>query len=151
MLNVATDLRFRRPPGVRDFSEVHTELALTPARWLQVDVYQSFAPRSLTLREFNSGVTLRDGRAWSVRFSNNFLRRQLEDYAIDGRLRLNERFEALTRLHYDARKRRFNEQAYGVAQNLGNSWLVSYVVSLYEGRRRESSFGFSVQVDTVRF
>ncbi len=151
MLNVATDLRFRRPPGVRDFSEVHTELALTPARWLQVDVYQSFAPRSLTLREFNSGVTLRDGRAWSVRFSNNFLRRQLEDYAIDGRLRLNERFEALTRLHYDARKRRFNEQAYGVAQNLGNTWLVSYVVSLYEGRRRESSFGFSVQVDTVRF
>jgi LPS-assembly protein len=151
MLNVATDLRFRRPPGVRDFSEVHAELALTPAPWLQVDVYQSFAPRNLTLREFNSGITIRDGRAWSVRFSNNFLRRQLEDYAIDGRLRINERFEALTRLHYDVRKRRFNEQAYGVAQNLGNTWLISYTVSLYEGRRRESSFGFNVQVDTVRF
>lgn len=151
MFNVATDLRFRRPPGVRDFSEVHTELALTPAHWLQVDVYQSFAPRNLTLREFNSGITIRDGRAWSVRFSNNFLRRQLEDYAIDGRLRINERFEALAKLHYDARKRRFNEQAYGVAQNLGNTWLISYTVSLYEGRRRESSFGFNVRVDTVRF
>ncbi|MBL9201941.1 MAG: LPS-assembly protein LptD [Opitutaceae bacterium] len=151
MINVAADLRFRRPPGVRDLSEIHTELALTPAQWLQVDVYQSFAPRTLTLREFNSGITIRDGRAWSVRFSNNFLRRQLEDYAVEGRLRINERFEALTKLHYDARKRRFNEQAYGIAQNLGNTWLISYTVSLYEGRRRESSFGFNVQVDTVRF
>ncbi len=151
MLNVATDFRFRRPAGVRDLSEVHTELALTPARWLQVDVYQSFAPRTLTLREFNSGITLRDGNVWSVRFSNNFLRRQLEDYAVDGRARLNERFEAIMRLHYDARKRRFNEQAYGVAQNLGNTWLISYTVSLYSGRRRESSFGFNVQIDTLRF
>ncbi len=151
MFNVAADFRFRRPPGVRDVSEVHTELALTPARWLQVDIYQSFAPRTLTLREFNSGVTLRDGRLWSVRFGNNFLRRQLEDYVVDGRARLNERFEALTRLHYDARKRRFNEQAYGIAQNLGNTWLLSYTVSLYSGRRRESSFGFNVQIDTVRF
>ena len=151
MLNVATDFRFRRPAGVRDLSEVHTELALTPARWLQVDVYQSFAPRTFTLREFNSGVTLRDGRVWSLRFSNNFLRRQLEDYAIDGRARINERLEAITRLHYDARKRRFNEQAYGIAQNLGNTWLISYTVSLYSGRRRESSFGFNVQIDTLRF
>ena len=151
MLNVAADFRFRRPPGVRDVSEVHTELALTPARWLQVDVYQSFAPRTLRLREFNSGITLRDGHAWSLRFGNNFLRDQLQDYTMDGRLRLNERFEAVTRLHYDARKRRFNEQAYGIAQNLGNTWLISYTVSLYSGRRRESSFGFNVQIDTLRF
>ncbi|MDP3068726.1 MAG: LPS assembly protein LptD [Opitutaceae bacterium] len=151
LLNVAADLRFRRPPGTRDLSEIHSELALTPARWLQVDVYQSFSPRNFTQREFNSGITLRDGRVWSLRFSNNFLRRQLEDYAIDGRLRINERFEARTKLHYDARKRRFNEQAYGLAHNLGNTWLISYTVSLYEGRRRENSFGFNVQVDTVRF
>lgn len=151
MLNVATDFRFRRPPGVRDLSEVHTELALTPARWLQVDVYQSFAPRTLTLREFNSGVTLRDGHVWSLRFGNNFLRHQLEDYAVDGRARINERLEAITRLHYDARKRRFNEQSYGLAQNLGNTWLISYTVSLYSGRKRESAFGFNVQIDTLRF
>jgi LPS-assembly protein len=66
-------------------------------------------------------------------------------------VRLNERFEALSRLHYDARKRRFNEQAYGITQNLDNTWFVSYLVSLYSGRRRESNFGFNVQVETVRF
>jgi len=151
VFNVANDFRFRRRPGERDVSEIHTELALMPARWLQVDVYESFAPRTLSLREFNSGVTVRDGDVWSVRFGNNFLRQQIQDYSIDGRMRLTERFEAVTRLHYDARKRRFNEQAYGITQNIGNTWLVSYTVSLYSGRRRESSFGFNVQIDTVRF
>ncbi len=151
LLNVANDFRFRRRPGERDVSEIHTELALMPANWLQVDVYQSFAPRTLRLREFNSGITVRDGRFWSVRFGNNFLRNEIQDYSVDGRLRINERFEALTRLHYDARRHRFNEQAYGISQNLGNTWLVSYTVSLYSGRKRESSFGFNVQIEAVRF
>jgi LPS-assembly protein len=151
VFNVANDFRFRRRSGERDVSEIHTELALMPARWLQVDVYQSFAPQTFTLREFNSGVTVRDGTRWSLRFGNNFLRDEIQDYSIDGRLRINERFDALTRLHYDARKRRFNEQAYGVVQNLGNTWLVSYTVSLYSGRRRESSFGFRVEIEAVRF
>ncbi len=150
-LNIANDFRFKRRPGERDVSAIHTELAVMPAHWLQVDVYQSIEPRTMTLREFNSGITLRDGQAWSLRFANNFLQNEIQDYHIDGRFRINERLEALTRLRYDARKRRFNEQAYGIAQNLGNTWLISYTVSLYSGRKRESNFGFNVSVDTVRF
>ncbi len=150
-LNVATDFRFKRRGDERKVAELHSELSLTPAPWLQFDLYQSFAPQRFALRELNSALTLRDGEAWSVRFTNNFLTRQLQDYAVDGRMRINERFEALTRLHYDSRKRRFNEQAYGIAQNLGNTWLISYVVSVYSGRKRESNFGFNVQVDALRF
>lgn len=150
-LSLANDFRFKRLPGERDVSDTHVGLALTPAPWLQVDIYQSFAPQSFTLREFNSAITLRDADVWSVRFTNNYLRRQIQDYAIDGRMRINESFDAVTRLHYDARRRRFNEQAYGVAHNLGNTWLVSYTVNLYSGRRRESNFGFHVSVETVGF
>ncbi|MSU65818.1 MAG: LPS-assembly protein LptD [Opitutus sp.] len=151
VLNVAGDFRFQRQPGQRDVSDVHTELALLPAPWLQFDVYESFSPRSLTMREFNSGLTVREGSAWSVRVANNFLRNEIQDYLIDGRIRLNEVFEGLTRLHYDARKHRFNEQSYGIVHNLANTWQISYTISLFAGRSRESSFGFNVQVDTVRF
>ena len=149
--NLANDFRFQRAPGERDVSEVHTELALAPAAWVSVDVYQSFAPQNFTLREFNSGITLRDGAVWSARFSNNFLRGEIQDYQLDARVRLNETYDALTRLHYDARKRRFNEQAYGLSQNLGNTWLVSYIVSLYSGPRRESHFGLNVQIQARGF
>lgn len=150
-LNLANDFRYRRARGERDVSETHAELALRPLDWLQLDLYQSVAPQSFTLREFNSGLTLRSGQAWALRFGNNFLRGQLQDYQLDGRWRINESYTAVTRLHYDVRRHRFNEQAYGIAHNIGNTWLVSYTVSLYSGRRRESSFGFNVQVGTVRF
>jgi LPS-assembly protein len=157
-LNVANDFRFHREPGERDVSEIHTELAIMPTRWLQFDVYSSFAPQNFTLREFNSGLTLHDGEAWSLRFANNYLRRQsrtlddgVEDYLLEGRVRLTESFDAQARLHYDARKSRFTQQSYGIEQNLDNTWRVSYVVTLYSGRKRESSFGFRIQVETIRF
>ena len=154
--NVATDFRFKRnttTAGLRErpTSEVHTDLSFAPASWISVDVYESFVPQSFTLREFNSGITLRDGDVWSARFSNNFLRNEIQDFQLDARVRLNETYEALTRLHYDARKRRFNEQAYGLSQNLGNTWLVSYIVSLYSGPRRESNFGINFQVEARGF
>lgn len=150
-LNLASDFRFKRRFGERDVSEIHADLSLTPVRWLQFDLYQSFAPQNFTLRELNASLTLRSGNAWTLRFTNNYLRRQIEDYLVDARVRINESFEAVTRLHYDTRRSAFNEQAYGIAQNLGNTWLLSYTVSLYSGRRRESAFGFNIQIDTVRF
>lgn len=151
MVNVASDFRFKRRRGEHDVSAIHTEIAAMPTRWLEFGVYNSFTPQSSTLEEFNSGVTIRDGDLWSLRFSNSYLRYQLEDYMIDGRARLNEQFDVLAILRYDQRQSRFTEQSYGVVQNLANTWRISYIVSLYSGRRRESSFGFSVQVDTVRF
>jgi LPS-assembly protein len=150
-LNVANDFRFAHLRGERPTSEIHTELAVMPARWLEASIYQSVTSNNLTLREFNTALTLRDGDRWSVRFANNFLRHELEDCAVDGRFRLHERFDALTRLHYDQRKRRFTEQAYGLVQNLDNTWRVSYVVSLHEGRARENRFGLSLQVEAIGF
>jgi len=114
-------------------------------------VYSSFAPQSFTMKEFNSGLTIHDGNQWSLRFSNNFLRHELNDYFIEGRRRLNEAYEAIGRLQYDFRRHRFNEQFYGVRQNLSNLWLIEYAVTIYDGPRRESRFGFNVQVQGIGF
>ena len=51
----------------------------------------------------------------------------------------------------DARERRLNEQAYGLVQNLDNTWLIEYVVSVYSGRRRENGFGFNIQVEARNY
>ena len=149
--SLAADHRFSRIAGQHRLSETHAELALMPARWLQFDLFQRFTTQNFALRELNAGITLHDAQYWTVRFSNNFLRDQIQDYLVDGRVRLNERLDLQARLHYDSRLHRFNEQTYGIVQNLGNTWLVSYNVSVYSGRRRESSFGFNVRIDTVRF
>ena len=151
VFNAAADYRFDRTGTQRPLSEIHTELALLPAPWLQFEVYESFAPQSFTLREFNSGVTVRDGDAWSLRFSSNFLRHELDDYLMDWRYRVNEIFESIARLHYDAHAHRFVEQSFGLRQNLDNTWLMEYVVTFYNGPRRESHFGLNVQIDAIGF
>lgn len=151
VFNVANDFRFRRAPGERDVSEVHAELAIMPARWLELGLYQSIRPQDLTLRELNTGVTLRSGDGWSLRFANNFLRGELNDYYLEGSRRINEVFAGIVRLRYDERQRRFNEQLYGIRQNIGNMWSIDYTITLYSGDRRESGFGFNVRIDAIRF
>ena len=150
-LNVANDFFFNRKRGERDISEIHSELAVMPARWLELGIYQSFAPQDLTLKEFNTGITLRDGDEWTARFSSNFLRGELNDYFFQSRRQFNEVFAGIVHLRYDARRQRFNEQAYGIEHNIGNTWRIEYQITLYDGPRRESRFGFNVRVDALRF
>jgi len=151
VLNVANDFHFDRAPGERTVSAIHTELAIMPARWLELGVYQSFTPQDFTLQEFNTGVTLRNGDFWTARFASNFLRGHLNDYLFRSTHRFNEVFEGLIHLRYDARTQRFNEQAYGIRHNIGNTWALEYTITLYGGQRRESSFGFNIRVDALRF
>jgi LPS-assembly protein len=146
VFNVANDFRFKRQPGERDVSETHFQLGLMPASWLRFDLYQSIAPQNLKTRELNTGLTLHDGDAWSLSLATNYLSDDIAQYVTDYRMRLNEVYEAFLRLQYDDRLHRFNERTVGVRQNLNNIWLVRYAVTLYEGTRRESSFGFHVEV-----
>jgi LPS-assembly protein len=149
--NAAADFRFHREPTERDVSAVHTELALMPVSWLRFDLYESFTPQNFTLQEQHSALTLHDGEAWSLRFGNHYLRQDTEEYAVEGTVRLNEAYEAIGRLQYDARRRRFVEQAIGLRQNLGNTWRLDYTVTIYDGPRREGHFGFNVQIETIGF
>lgn len=151
IFNAAADFRFSHEATEREFDAIHTELILVPAPWLQLNVYESFAPQDFTLRQLTTGLTLLDGEAWTLRLANHYLQRQTDDYQLDGRLRLNEVYTVAARLQYDSLNHRFTETSFGLRQNLDNAWLVEYGVTIYGGPRRESSFGFSVRVEVLRF
>jgi LPS-assembly protein len=145
-VTLANDLRFDREAGQHALSDTHLDLALMPARWLRFDLYQSVSPRTLAVRELNTGLTLRDGEAWSVRLATHYLAQEISEYVLDYEQRLNEVYSAVARWRYDLRRSRFNEQTYGIRQNLGNVWDIAYQMSLFEGPRREGSFEFRVEV-----
>ena len=151
VFNLATDFHFDRLPGQRTASDIHNFIAFTAAPWLQFDVYQRVTPQEFTLQELNTSLSIFDGDAWSIRFSNHALRNEIEEYILQTDVRLNEAYEVLAKLHYDTRKNRFNEQAYGLRQNLGNLWSLEYLVTIFDGPRRESDFGFSVAVEVIGF
>lgn len=152
-LNVAADYRFSHRGGRKPLSDIHTELSVTPADWLRVEIYQRFTPQTAVQQELNYAVTITDQEWWSARLGSHFLKGPIgyEEYALDVRRRLNEVFEVAATWRYDMRRNRFNEQTYGLWQRLGQTWAVKYEVSLFEGPRRESSFGFNLEVELLKF
>jgi LPS-assembly protein len=150
-LNLAADLRFDRENDASTLSDLHADLVLSPARWLNFSLYQRFSTRDQTLEELNTSVMVANSEWWSLRLGTHYLRHDIEEYVMDSRIRLNEVFEAFGRLHYDAPRSRFVQQTYGIRQTLDNLWVLQYGINLYEGRRRESSFGFVIELETVRF
>ncbi|MFT3781821.1 MAG: hypothetical protein QM790_07370 [Nibricoccus sp.] len=148
-LNVAGDYRFHRNIGEKDVSAIHTGFSLTPARWIQFDVYNSFTPQNYTLHELNTRTTLLDGSIWSVSLSTHYLQHQIEEYITEGRYNINEVYQLVGRLHYDARRSRFNEQAVMLRQTLDNVWNLEYSVHFYEGRSREGNYSFNIGVRLI--
>jgi hypothetical protein len=43
------------------------------------------------------------------------------------------------------------QQTFGIRQTLDRLWVLGYGVNFYEGRKREGSFGFVVQIESARF
>ena len=150
-LTVAQDLRFARPLGEHRSSDLHADLALMPARWISVDFYQRLDAHNFRLQEFNSGLTFTDGEFWTARFGTQFLRNQLEEYTLDTKVRLNERFAVIGRWRYDANAGTFYEQAYGLRQTLHNLWTVEYQIAFLNGQRQENGFQFRVSLEVFKF
>jgi len=150
-LDFAADYSFSPQPGQRHFSDLYTEAAVMPAPWLRVEAFERLAPQDGRQEELNYGLEITDQSWWSFRLASHFLRDEYEQYLIDCRRRLNESYDVFARLLYDARLHRFNEQTFGVAQRVGQTWSVRYEVSFNQGDRRAGSFGVSVQIDLLKF
>ncbi len=165
-LNVATDWHFDPQGNEARFSAIQTQLAVMPANWLQFDVYQNVTPQDMRLRELNTGVTFKDANVWSLRLGTDYLEagsfqsyagapitpvNGLQAYTAELHYFLNEVYEAIGRVAYDSRQQRFTEQTYAIRQNIRNLWFISYVLAFNSGDTRESSAGFSIRLELVKF
>jgi LPS-assembly protein len=150
-LNVNEDLLFRKQANDPDSSEVHTDFGLKPTQWLDLDTSTIFRPRSLAVREVETGLTVHDADLWSFHVGNDFLRRENDDYVAEFRVRLNEVYRLHVVTLYDERQHLFPEQSLALEQNLVNTWSIRYVVTLSQGPNRDGHFGFNVQFDLIHF
>jgi LPS-assembly protein len=149
--HMAADFHLDPAASQRAWSAIHSELRLTPAPWLGFELYHRLDPYGGGTRELNTALVLRDSDRWALRLATHHLRGDIEEYLADYRLRLNEVYTLTARAHYDRRRARFVEQAYGVRQVLGNRWNVGYELSFYDGPRRESRYGFRLLLEALAF
>jgi LPS-assembly protein len=151
VVRLADDILFLRQPGQRDYSELHGEVSIFPAKWIDIDSQEIVAPRSGAVHEFESGVTLRDGDVRTIRLATDFVRQEDDDYFAEWTERLNEVYRSLIRFDYDAREHRFDRREIGLIQNLNNSWRLEYTLTFNQGPSREGHFGFNMGIDVIRF
>jgi len=164
-LNLATDWSLD-PQGAARFSAIQTQLLVTPAKWVQFDVFQNVTPDDMRLRELNMGVTFRDAKVWSLRLGSDYLEKTtyqsyatalplpvngIQQYTAELHYFLNEVYEAIGLLAYDAQRGEFTQQNYGLRQNIRNVWFISYLLAFSQGDTRESDVGFSVKIELAKF
>ncbi len=150
-LTVALDSRIAQPVGQRTLSDFHTAIRLSPAAFLDVDLYHQAAPGKWSMRELNTAITLHSADDWRLQFATHHLENDIQEFIGAYAYRFNEVWEGYTRLHFDSRRSRFVEQSYGARQTIANRWTVRYEISFFEGSRRESDFGFAMRFDARRF
>ena len=159
-LNFAADSRFSRQPGQRKFSNIYTEATLSPASWIHLEVLEQFSAQKISQQELNYAIEVTDQDAWSVRLSSHYLRDGFdgnpsvtgyEEYLLDYRQRISDTLHFIGRWRYDVRRSRINEQTYGIMQRLGQTWDVRYELSFNQGQSRESSFGFNIEIQLLKF
>ncbi len=166
--NVDEDFKFQRAPGETDFSDIHTELTATPARWLELRVEDAISTRRAAQRALDADITVREGELWMARFGVGYLSDKygtffvpglgnspiigVDTYHLEFRRRLNEVYEAFARGDFDARDHLFIDQYYGVVQRISNTWLLEYAVVFSEGPNKGAGhFGLEVNLNMVRF
>jgi hypothetical protein len=149
--DLAADIFIDPDPGAPDHSDLHAELELTPADWLDWWFYLRVDPSDGHVREFNTRVMIVDRGDWSVGIGSDFLQNNIDQYQILGRYALSEVNEIYGSVRYDARADRFNEITAGVQTRLAQNWNLRTGVSFRDGPRRESGFSFKIDLRFVAF
>jgi len=150
-LDIQDDINFIRTPVEPDVSDLHSDLAITPAKWIEFDAYNVTDVKTFTLREIDAGVTLKDGDVWSLRLATDFLRHEDHDYALNYSLRLTETWTGIVMVQYSARLNVFDELAVGVMKNLGNIWTAELLVTDNGGPNREGRLDVRAGLTLIKF
>ncbi len=144
--NVYNDVRFEQTTGQQDFSDVWTELGLSPVTWLKMDAFERLDPLNFTNREVRTRTTVLDGDQWNVFIETDALQHTLDQYWLEATFRINERYHVFGRWRYDQHLGGLTEQTYGIRQRFGETWDIQYGVSYFRNTLNQDGFGVNVRV-----
>ncbi len=110
-----------------------------------------FSPANFNLREFDAGLTLRNGDFWTLQLASDFVRHEDDDYLFNFTVKLNEQLTVFTLAEYTQRQHRFNQRSIGFTETLANTWRIRYLFTYNGGPDKEGPLDFQVQIEALRF
>ena len=128
------------------FNASWVELVLNPAPWLKFDLAGRFRTEALQLEELRTRTLLQSGEIWSLGLSTDLLNDRIEQYRLDFRYRINERYSLLSDVRFDADSGEWTRGSFGLQTRLGSTWEILYALTFREDARREDDVEFNVRV-----
>lgn len=150
-LDFGADVHFDDSHSGNRVEDVHTELNLTPADWLEWWFFLRVDPDAPNVQEFNSRFTIVDGRSWSGGLGVDYLRDDISQLLVFGRYALSEANQVLAAVRYDGKASRFNDIEFGFIHRLHQNWEIGCRIHLRDGQRREGDFGVRLDLRFLDF
>jgi LPS-assembly protein len=167
-LSLFQDLRFEQPdagprrfttrarPDEGTWSDLHTDLQVMPAYWLNGRVFTRVCPEDGALNQVSTRIDVIDGDRWTLSFGNDYLRdtplpEDVHQYMIGAGYRINDRNRVRARWRFDAGLNELIEQFYGWEMLVGRSWAVEARLTLLEGNAREGDVSVSLSGRLLTF
>jgi hypothetical protein len=170
--NLAGDYFFDGPFD-DDISFVYSEIAASPAPWLEVGMFQRFSVDHLKLWEWNSRVRITDADVWYIEYRNSLAKLNqgfgylgapifpksgdlfpfldVDQHSLEIGARINQNFRTRLLFRYDVVLKKFTEQHYSIYQKFGRSVELEYRLSLRENASREDDWAFRIGLELVSF
>lgn len=142
-------------PAQTFFSDIFTELTITPVYWLQASIFNRFDPSKLTNRQVSSRFRIADGEEWAVTFGNDYVQdlpgTPINQFVVQGDYRINDRNLLRGLWRIDANLSELTEQYYAWRTRLANSWDVEIQIAYLQGAVRENDFQVRFRIDLLNF
>lgn len=147
-LDVYQDLRDTDAPGERTLSDTYIREKITPAHWMDVEVFQRISPYTGGTHEFSTQTSIFDGDRWRLSFGTQHVTDALylDQYYLAWEYRINSQYGLRARWRYDADTNVLTEQTYGVTQQLGHSWQLEYTLGYNKNARELTGVNFGVRL-----
>ncbi len=130
-----------------DFSDFYSDIVITPAEWLEIDLFARYDIEDSVTRELNTSLAITDPGYWKFGIGNHFFKRNINQYFVFGEYNLNENYKIYAVTKFDEVSDTFYEQRIGFMQRALEKYGIKYELRIFDGIRRESDFGISIGVD----
>ena len=149
-LNLYQDLVFSTEPGEQNWTDCYTQLRLTPAPWLRLDLINRLNPETLTIEDTRTALTVFDGDKWRLSMRTNYLRNAIDQYELSFAYKINERWNLENRTRFDARRGEFSEEIFSIKHRLAHTWQFEFQVAFHMGSTREDEFDLNLRVNLLQ-
>ena len=150
-LNLYQDLVLSAAPGEQNWRDFYTQLRLTPAPWLRLDLINRLSPETLTIQDTRTALTVFDGDKWRLSMRTIYLRKSIDQYELSFAYKINERWDLENHTRFDARRGEFSEEIFSIKHRLAQTWQFEFQVALHMGSTREDEFDLNLRVNLLQF